>query len=65
MAQWVKNLTAAAPVIMEVQVRSLAQELPYAMKAAIKEKKKNLKKRERGVPTVAQLDWQHLGSART
>ena len=40
MAQWIKNPTAAAQVAAEVQVRSPAQELPYAVGAAIKLKTK-------------------------
>ena len=33
-AQWVKNLTAAARVASEAQLQSLAQELPYTVGAA-------------------------------
>ena len=36
MAQWVKNLTAAAQEEAEAKIQSLAQELPPAMGAAIK-----------------------------
>ena len=36
MAQWIKNLTSVAQVPVEVQVQSLAQELPYAMGVAMK-----------------------------
>ena len=35
-AQWVKNPTLVAQVTAEAQVRSLAQELPYAAGVAIK-----------------------------
>ena len=42
MVQRVKNSAAAARVAVEVQVQSLAQELPYAAGAVIKkEKRKN------------------------
>ena len=88
MAQWVKNLTAAAPVAAEAQIPSpawvsglkdsvlpqlwhgiqfLAQELPYAMGVAIKNKTKQklqlqqfvneytvLKEVNFGIPIVAQ-----------
>ena len=36
MVQWVKNPTAVAWVAAEVQVQSLAQELPYASGVAKK-----------------------------
>ena len=36
MPQWIKNPTAAVRVAAEAQVQSLAQELPYAIGAAIK-----------------------------
>ena len=42
-AQRIKNLTATAWVAAEVQVRSMAQKLPYATGMAIKRKKKKKK----------------------
>ena len=39
MVEWVKNLTEAVQFIAKAQVRSLAQELPYAMDVAIKTNK--------------------------
>ena len=49
MAQWVKNLTAAAWVAEEVQVQSLAWELASASDVTIKkkERKKNHQEREK------------------
>ena len=38
-AQWVKNLTAAAWVAAEAWVQSLTWELPYVVDAAIKKRK--------------------------
>lgn len=38
MVQWIKNLTAMAWVAGEARVRSLAQEISYAMIVAIKKK---------------------------
>ena len=45
-AQRIKNLTATAWVAAEVQVRSMAQKLPYATGMAIKWKKKKKKKKD-------------------
>ena len=45
MAQWVRNPTSVAWVTVEPQVRSLAQELPYAVATAIKNKIKLSRKR--------------------
>lgn len=42
-AQWVKNLNAAALVTAEAQVCSLAQEIPHAPDATIKNKTNNKK----------------------
>ena len=39
MVQWVKNPTAEAQVAAEVQVQSLAEELPCAINMAIKKKR--------------------------
>ena len=39
-AQWVKNLTAVAQVVVEARVRSLARELPYASGTATGKKKR-------------------------
>ena len=38
--QWVKNSTAVARITAAAQIQSLARELPYAVGAAMKEKKK-------------------------
>ena len=40
MAQWVKNLTAVAQVVVGAGVRSMARELPYASGTATGKKKK-------------------------
>ena len=45
--QWVKNLNKATPVAVEAQIRSLAQEFPHTMDAAIKLKTKQNKKTTR------------------
>ena len=54
MAQRIKNLTATAWVAAEVQVRSVAQKLPYATGMAIKWKKKKEKKKK-GCPFGKEL----------
>ena len=57
MAQWAKGsgvATAAAQVIAVARIQSLAQELPYAVVAAVKLKKLFFSKDGLGVPVVAQ-----------
>ena len=44
--QWVKNSTAVARITAVAQIQSLARELPYAVGAAIKEKKEKKKKKK-------------------
>ena len=39
LVQWVKGSSIAAAVVFNSQIRSLAQELPYSVGAAIKKKK--------------------------
>ena len=52
--QWAKNPTATIQVAVEVQVRSLALELPYAASVTLKKNKANKQKQQQN--TDGKLD---------
>ena len=55
MVQWVKNQTVVAQVSPVAWIRSLAQEVPYAMGVAKKKKRKEKRENRRQVRVATEV----------